>query len=891
MERRQLSGRGRWWPGGGVWPLLMWLLLSVAMPAMAQEPAAGGAEAEGPAQSTVVQAPEPIIAAPEASDTPAPLPIKTLSQSETGVREEIQSLRSALWERQAALAQTRERLTYAKSLQQRLDNEFASLEQRLESAGLGLSDNYANLLRRRLDRLEQQHLADNLVPAIKEQLEAARIEQFQLEEFGAVLDPDEPVSDRLIDQRVQVLNQLRSLVDDHVHVLTEYFQVITALEQRLRAYQELVRRRLFWLPSVEPAGPAMFAELLQAVRSIFDPSGLMEIVKGFPASVSARLPLLVLLGLLFAGLSYSRRRLKERMKEDNRSIGKVGKDRIGLTVTALLSSVALALPGVLLLFVGALLVAEGGPLGQGLASGLVDAALVLFLLGSVSQIARPQGVAECHFKWQATGLAAIRHGMPRLLVVLLPVAALSPVTQSGAFMEFDASFGRIAFTIASLALAIFIHRLAAAYRSVTPARRDSRGWQAVHLLAVATPLILALASLLGYHYTAVQLEGALFISVCWLVFLTLMRYLGLRALAVRERRLKMERLRAKRAKDQELEAQLEASASSGEGQPGSLDLPEMDLYDISAQSQALLAISTLFVAIAGLWVLWAPIIPALHLFDEITLWTVSDGDASLTVTLSDLGKAALVAFVTVYATRNLPGTLEVMILSRLQLAPGSGYAITTVVTYLIVIIGAIASLNILGAEWSKLQWLVAALGVGLGFGLQEIVANFVSGIILLFERPIRVGDTVTIGGITGTVSRIRIRATTLVDWDRKEQIIPNKTFVTQDLTNWTLSDSITRVIVRVGVAYGSDVDVVRELLLGVAANNDRVVEEPPPAVFCVGLGDSSINFEIRAFVRSMLDIMPLSHEIHSAITRELAKSGIEIPFPQRDIHIRTEAGK
>ena len=285
------------------------------------------------------------------------------------------------------------------------------------------------------------------------------------------------------------------------------------------------------------------------------------------------------------------------------------------------------------------------------------------------------------------------------------------------------------------------------------------------------------------------------------------------------------------------------------------------------------------------------VFPALGIFDDITLWTISSGIAGeepIPINLGDVLVALAIGIGTVLAARNLAGTLEVVFLSRLNLEPGVGYAITTLATYSIVLIGIVAALGGLGLQWSKLQWLVAALGVGLGFGLQEIVANFVSGIILLFERPIRVGDTVTIGGITGTVSRIQIRATTLVDWDRKEQIIPNKTFVTQDLTNWTLSDPITRVIIRVGVAYGSDVDKVQDLLYQVATSNERVVEEPAPAVFCVELGESRIDFEIRVFVRDILDFMPLSHELHSAITRALHDAGIKIPFPQRDIHIRTE---
>ena len=353
----------------------------------------------------------------------------------------------------------------------------------------------------------------------------------------------------------------------------------------------------------------------------------------------------------------------------------------------------------------------------------------------------------------------------------------------------------------------------------------------------------------------------------------------------------LERLREKRAAQQELAAAREAADASGEGLPTTLDMPEMDLQAISSQSKALLRILAGALTAVGLWLLWANVFPAFRFLNEITLWTIApltEGGQAQVVTLEDLLLSLLFGLATILAARNLPGTLEVALLSRMKLAPGTGYAITTLVTYVIIIVGVVVTFGALGAQWSKLQWLVAALGVGLGFGLQEIVANFVSGIIILFERPIRVGDTVTVGGTTGTVARIRIRATTLIDWDRKEQIVPNKTFVTQDLTNWTLSDSITRVIVRVGVAYGSDIDTVQSLLNDVATANSRVVKDPPPSVFCVALADSSINFEMRVFVKSMLDIMPLSHEVYAAITRTLREAGIQIPFPQRDIHIITD---
>lgn len=867
--------------------LLAWLL-SLCLPAVAQVQVRA---LEQEAQAPEVEEQAPIIEAPTKEETPAPLPIEVPSESDIGIRNEIEQLEQALAERRVALQQTRERQAFAESLLGRLDSEFTSLGQRLETAGLGLSDNYAKLLRRRLERLEQKNLADDLKPAIKDQLEAARVEQFQLEEFGAELDPDQPPSDRLIKRRAELLATLRETVGEHIDALNKYFRTINTLESRIDAYQDLVRQRLFWLPSTDPVGRESLARLAQAVKAIFSLERWVELVRGIPESLLARFPLLLFLSLLLVALVQARGRLKVLIQDTSRFLGNVNRDRIGLTVSALGYSTLLALPGVLVLILFALALARGGELGRGLANGLVDAALVLFLLGVLLQIVRPGGLAERHFKWRPMTLEAIRRGIPRLLLILLPVTILTPLTDDSSVAEYAGSFGRLVFVLASLALAWFLHRVFAAFRAGGSRRQASRTLKLLHFLTVLIPLMLTLIALLGYQHTAVQLETTLFISVCWLVFLSLMRYLGLRSLAVRERRLKLERLREQRAKEHEFEAMLEAAGPSGEGRPKTLELPEMNLHHISEQSKAVLAIITIALAVAGLWVLWTPVIPALHVFDEVTLWSVSDGADTLTITLADLALAVLVAAATVFAVRNLPGALEVMILSRLHLAPGTGYAITTVVAYLIVIIGVIASLNILGAQWSKLQWLVAALGVGLGFGLQEIVANFVSGIILLFERPIRVGDTVTIDGITGTVSRIRIRATTLVDWDRKEQIIPNKTFVTQDLTNWTLSDSITRVIVHVGVAYGSDVDGVKALLVRLIDANDRVVSEPEPAVFCVGLGDSSINFELRVFVRSMLDIMPLSHELHAAITRELRQAGIEIPFPQRDIHIRTEPGQ
>ena len=170
---------------------------------------------------------------------------------------------------------------------------------------------------------------------------------------------------------------------------------------------------------------------------------------------------------------------------------------------------------------------------------------------------------------------------------------------------------------------------------------------------------------------------------------------------------------------------------------------------------------------------------------------------------------------------------------------------------------------------------MAALGVGLGFGLQEIFANFISGIIILFERPIRIGDVITIGELSGTVSRIRIRATTIIDFDRKEIIIPNKAFVTERLINWSLSDTVTRLIVTVGFAYGSDLKACREILETAARENSRVMSDPEPMILFMAFGASTLDHELRVYVKDIGDRLYATDELNRHIDELCRERGVE----------------
>jgi potassium efflux system protein len=319
--------------------------------------------------------------------------------------------------------------------------------------------------------------------------------------------------------------------------------------------------------------------------------------------------------------------------------------------------------------------------------------------------------------------------------------------------------------------------------------------------------------------------------------------------------------------------------------------PEIDVIALSDTSRKLITTAILLYGLFGLWFIWSDVFPALRILDDLALWhhtVMVDGEAQVfPVTLASLGRALLYATITIMLAKQLPAVLEILLLQHSEVSAGSRYTITTLTNYAIVTSGLVLVFKTIGADWSQLQWLVAALGVGIGFGLQEIVANFISGIIILFERPIRIGDVVTVGDTDGTVTRIRSRATTIRSWDGKELLVPNKEFITGRLLNWSLSDQATRIVLSVGIAYGSDVRLAMRLLEEAARENECVLDDPAPSVIFETFGDNSLGLLLRCFVDSVDIRYPTMSALNEAINDKFNAAGIVIAFPQRDLHIDT----
>ena len=552
------------------------------------------------------------------------------------------------------------------------------------------------------------------------------------------------------------------------------------------------------------------------------------------------------------------------------------------------TSEALGLTILLAIWLPALLAYVGWRLGlspvatqftRSVAQGLLPAAGFWVTLRLARQLVRPGGIAEAHCGWSTEAAHALWRDLRWLTILTVPAVFVIFVFEMRGEDLWRESIGRLAFSISMLAVGVFNYL---ALRSGGPLahvlrRRDRRpwAWRAVQLTSWVIPLALIAAALRGFYWTALQAGTRLHLNLTFVFLLVVAIELAARWSMIAQRRAALE------------EEALEERPS----RPA-----------LTMEVSRLMIGAGLLLAILATLAIWADLLPAARILQQVELWTttetvtvtqldpsgvehVSTEDRLVAITLADLFRSLLIGLLTLALIRALPGMLEATLFRRL--GPGERYAYSTIVKYAVVLVGLAVAFDAIGIGWSSIQWLVAAVGLGLGFGLQEIFANFVSGLIILFERPIRVGDTVSVGEVSGTVSRIRIRATWITAFDRKELIVPNKEFVTGRLINWTLSDAVLRTTILVGVAYGSDTDRVVEVLNQVARESRRVLRDPRPQVLFLSFGDSSLSFELRVFIRTAEQLFPVRHELHMSIDKAFREAGIEIAFPQRDLHLRS----
>ncbi|MDR7023686.1 potassium efflux system protein [Pseudomonas peli] len=803
------------------------------------------------------------------------------------------------------LLRATDRLNELTRLNLQTKQQLDSLSQSDQALEEQISVLQGSLLLSRILYKQQQALPTLKIDSnLPDQIADLRLYQFELnQQREAINNPSVYVDNLLSAQPNEADNQalrtdLLAIADTRRELIDRLNRELNALlnesitlqlnQKQLKTTAETLRatldEQMFWIPSNKP----LDLEWIKSVPRLLERqiaelpwgSNLRQLGAGLTERPLLFLPLLLLIGVLLWRRGYLYRKLAELHQD----IGHFKRDSQLHTPMAIMLNVLLALPGTLFLALcGFALQMDARGQNANLGEALFQMAQAWLVFYTLYRILADGGVAELHFRWGRSQVAFLHRQVRRLgLVVMAMVAVVTVAKHQPAGLGDDVIGLTVVLTCYAL-MVWLLHKLLL----TGPAREHASAFRMLIGIGLSLlPLALIIAVGLGYYYTALKLSDRLINTLYLLVIWLVIEATFVRGLGVAARRLAYQRATAKR------QAQ---SKDSGEGTETVVEEPTLDIEQVNQQSLRLIRLALLGTFIAGLYWVWADLISVFAYLDNIALYQYSSGsgDAAtlVPISLSDVLGALVIVGITIALGRNLPGLLEVLVLSRLNLAQGSAYATTTLLSYLIVAIGFVTTLSTLGVSWDKLQWLVAALSVGLGFGLQEIFANFISGLIILFERPVRIGDVVTIGNLSGTVSKIRIRATTITDFDRKEIIVPNKTFVTDQLINWSLNDTVTRVIIKVGVAYETDLPLARKLMMQAAEENPRVLRDPAPLLFFLTISASTFDYELRFHVRELGDRNAATDEILTRIALSFREHNVEMAFNQVEVMIKNLHGQ
>jgi potassium efflux system protein len=778
-----------------------------------------------------------------------------------------------------------------------LTQTLADVKERLDVGGL--TETLGGLFLEEQRRLKSLGDEQFVLRGLEREVAQSRLRSITLrEQLRATPAPDASIAG---DAALTALRQLQNRIAEAlVHTEESLTDQLRQTEIPLRAVVALVgqldqilRETLLWWPSHVPVSLTWIADIPTAVMELLDPkswqeirSAFIQVTVGSPVSSTFTLLLVV---LLFRAGRHTGRHLRVLAEKTQHRFT----DNIGLTLKAMGWSLLRVLPGPVLLATTSYRltqIPETGPGVETLASVLFSAA-IWWLAGHllVLFISR-NGVGTVHFEWNPCMVQRLRRNLAWYLPFqFMLIIFLALVFGHPNDLVFDV-MGRAALVVSGATAGFLAWRLLAPSPELARSLSE-RKRRFLRLVSVAYAAALVGLALAGYLLTVRELFARTIDTVVVIIVVWLGYRLAARALILSEMRLRIRRMLDQRAKA--AAAAQEGGTSVGEG---AVEIPEphLSMEDINLQTRTLVRVLAGGVMVLALFWVWSEILPALVWLDGVTLWsrTIMIGDTEMAsrVSLQDGLLAVFLVGLFSIAARNLPGLVEIILTRTTDMDGAARYTVSTVLRYVIMVAAVISVFSLLGLRWSELQWMVAALTLGLGFGLQEVVANFVSGLIILFERPARVGDTITIGDYSGTVARIRTRATTIIDWDNREIVVPNKMFITDRLINWTLSDTMTRVIIHVGVSYSADVDLVMKTLKEVAEQHPLVMAEPPPTVLFMQFGDSALNFELRVYVNQLRERWELTSDLHRAIIRAFREHDIEIAFPQMDLHVRDLPG-
>ena len=704
---------------------------------------------------------------------------------------------------------------------------------------------------------------------------------------------EEPLTNEENSALNNILKERQKLLDEIIKSLNSQLNLSITIENNQRqalaigdALQRKLQQQSFWVNSNNPidfawlkAFPALaFAE----VGVLADYVGIENVQPNLLSTVLFT-SIFLLIALL---INWKKSAIKDRLASLASRVNTLTNDSHWLTPEAMFWTVLLALPSTLMFFtaynaIGFLFFNDPIAIGR----WGVRVTLYWWFFATVLSLLRPNGLAFRHFGMPQESNRIFQRIIKQSIWIVGLLLVSSIPSQIDEIGYLNDAIGQV-MSIIALALCLFVVRplLNRAIREYQKAKKEEGAtntsislFRLLRLILVIVPISLIILIILGYYYTAVYLITHLLNSYFVILLWVFGRYFAYRFVAISARRLAYRRLQDKRRK---LREQVLENGTK-EDETIKLSVVNQQIYRVTD----LIGWVVLFVS---LYVIWSDLISVAYYLDGVILWESNEGNQVESVTLLNLMRASLYVVITYVLIKNIAGILEVTVFSKMPLSKGTPQTIITMLTYIIVTFGSVSAFSALGISWTKIQWIFTALSVGLGFGVREIFGSFVSGSILLFERPIRVGDKVTVGQYTGIITKIRLRSTTLLNSDHMEVVLPNQAFVTDRFINWTLNNTITRLQIFFKVSYDTDLDLMQRLLLQAVNEAPKVLSEPKVEINMLHFGDNALEHELLVFVGELGDRIETMNFLQYRINQLFRENGIRFALNQLDVHLHSE---
>ena len=704
---------------------------------------------------------------------------------------------------------------------------------------------------------------------------------------------EEPLTNEENSALNNILKERQKLLDEIIRSLNSQLNLSITIENNQRqalaigdALQRKLQQQSFWVNSNNPidfawlkAFPALaFAE----VGVLTDYVGIENVQPNLLSTVLFT-SIFLLIALL---INWKKSAIKDRLASLASRVNTLTNDSHWLTPEAMFWTILLALPSTLMFFtaynaIGFLFFNDPIAIGR----WGVRVTLYWWFFATMLSLLRPNGLAFRHFGMPQESNRIFQRIIKQSIWIVGLLLVSSIPSQIDEIGYLNDAIGQV-MSIIALALCLFVVRplLNRAIREYQKAKKEEGAtntsislFRLLRLILVIVPISLIILIILGYYYTAVYLITHLLNSYFVILLWVFGRYFAYRFVAISARRLAYRRLQDKRRK---LREQVLENGTK-EDETIKLSVVNQQIYRVTD----LIGWVVLFVS---LYVIWSDLISVAYYLDGVILWESNEGNQVESVTLLNLMRASLYMVITYVLIKNITGILEVTVFSKMPLSKGTPQTIITMLTYIIVTFGSVSAFSALGISWTKIQWIFTALSVGLGFGVREIFGSFVSGSILLFERPIRVGDKVTVGQYTGIITKIRLRSTILLNSDHMEVVLPNQAFVTDRFINWTLNNTITRLQIFFKVSYDTDLDLMQRLLLQAVNEAPKVLSEPKVEINMLHFGDSALEHELVVFVGELGDRIETMNFLQYRINQLFRENGIRFALNQLDVHLHSE---